>query len=91
MTTMNQNVSSATSSSDVKVSVTNSAQIHRTLSDGGAWLLTVRNIDGNENYAFTSYRHAQKYLASEVVGKSRIRMVRNGETYTYEWTATWNK
>lgn len=91
MTTMNQNASSATSNSEVKVSVTNSAHIERTKSDGGAWLLTVRSIDGSENYAFTSYRHAQKFLAADVVGKPRIRMVRDGDEYTYEWTASWNR
>lgn len=89
--TTNQITTSPTSNSDVKVSITNNASIRRTKGDGGAWLLTVRNIDGNQNYAFTSYRHAQKFLAADVVGKSRIRMVRDGDTYTYEWTATWNK
>ena len=89
--TTNQITTSPTSDSLVKVSVTNTAEIRRTNGDGGAWLLTVRSIDGSQNYAFTSYRHAQKYLASGLVGKSRIRMVRNGESYTYEWTASWNK
>lgn len=72
-----------------KVRVTKVAIIEKTKADGGAWMLNIVGLDEDESYAFTSYRHAQKFL-SNYVGRDRIRMVRNDDRFTYEWASEWN-
>lgn len=87
--TLSQTTTSATSDIKPTVKVSAHAEIRKTEVDGGAWLLTVRTLGDESSFAFASYRHAQKFLASTLVGKERIRMVRDGASFTYEWTTSW--
>jgi hypothetical protein len=84
--TMNPTTTSPTT--DARVTISYNAEIRKCNVEGGAWILTIRNINGESNFAFVSYRHAHKYL-SAWVGKGRIRMVREGDNFTYSWSEAW--
>lgn len=88
--TLMSTTTSATSEVAADIGITFSAKIHKTEGEGGAWLLIVASVVSTEAFAFTSYRHAQKHLVG-IVGKDRIRMVRSGEEFSYQWTAPWKR
>lgn len=86
--TMNPTTTSPTVEATTRLVVSNNARISKNNTEGGAWLLTLTTIDGTSNLPFVSYRHAHKHLG-EIVNKGRIRMVREGDDFTYTWAEAW--